>query len=45
MYRIAEGGDADGDGSVSLDTEAGLQQLEAHVYLMLEGEGLPRVIE
>jgi streptogramin lyase len=44
MYRIAEGWDADGDGSVSLDTEAGLQQLEGHVYLMLEGEGLPRII-
>ena len=44
MYSIAEGGDLDGDGDLSLDGEAGLQQLEAHVYLMLEGEGLPRII-
>jgi len=44
LYGIAEGGDLDGDGNLSLDGEAGLQQLEAHVYLMLEGEGLPRVI-
>jgi hypothetical protein len=44
MYALAEGADLDGDGDVALDGEAGLQQLEAHVYLMLEGEGLPRVI-
>jgi sugar lactone lactonase YvrE len=44
VYRIVEGGDEDGDGTLSLDGEAGLQQLEAHVYLALEGEGLPRVI-
>jgi len=44
MYSIAEGRDLDGDGDLSLDGEAGLQQLEAHVYLMLEGEGLPRII-
>ncbi|MDH3228009.1 MAG: hypothetical protein OEM67_13110, partial [Thermoleophilia bacterium] len=43
-YQIAEGGDEDGDGRLALEAEAGLQQLEAHVYLMLEGEGLPRVI-
>ena len=44
MYRIAEGGDTDGDGDLALDGEAGLQQLEAHTYLMLEGERLPRII-
>ncbi len=44
MYQIAEGGDLNGDGSTSLDGEAGVQQLEAHVYLLLEGEGLPRVL-
>ncbi len=44
MYQIAEGGDLNGDGEVSLDGEAGVQQLEAHVYLLLEGEGLPRVL-
>ncbi|MGD8282220.1 MAG: peptidyl-alpha-hydroxyglycine alpha-amidating lyase family protein [Gemmatimonadota bacterium] len=43
-YRIAEGGDENADGELALDQEAGLQQLEAHVYLMLVGEGLPRVI-
>ena len=45
MYRIAEGGDADRDGDLELDMEAGLQQLEAHTYLILEGESLPRVIQ
>jgi len=44
MYALAEGADVDGDGDLALDGEAGLQQLEAHVYLMLEGEGLARVI-
>jgi hypothetical protein len=44
MYQIAEGGDVDASGEISLEGEAGLQQLEAHVYLMLEGEGLPRII-
>ena len=44
MYQIAEGGDEDGSGTLSLEGEAGLQQLEAHVYLLLEGEGLPRII-
>jgi hypothetical protein len=44
MYRIAEGGDTDRDGNLDLDGEAGLQQLEAHVYLLLEGEALPRII-
>jgi sugar lactone lactonase YvrE len=44
MYALAEGADLDGDGDLALDDEAGLQQLEAHVYLMLEGEGLARVI-
>lgn len=43
-YQIAEGGDENGDGDLSLDREAGLQQLEAHVYLLLDAEGLPRVI-
>ena len=41
-YQIAEGFDSDGDGQVALDGEAGMQQLEAHVYLLLEGEALPR---
>jgi len=44
IYRLAEGGDSNGDGQLSLEDEAGLQQLEAHVYLILEGEGLPRII-
>lgn len=44
MYRISEGGDSNGDGEVSLEDEAGVQQLEAHVYLLLVGEGLPRVL-
>ncbi len=42
MYHIAEGRDLDGDGRIALDGEAGLQQLEAHLYLLLEGEELPR---
>jgi hypothetical protein len=44
IYQIAEGGDVDGDAELALEGEAGLQQLEAHVYLLLEAEGLPRVI-
>ena len=43
-YQIAEGGDLNGDGALSLEGEAGLQQLEAHVYLILEGAGLPRIL-
>jgi len=43
-YQIAEGGDENGDGDLALDGEAGLQQLEAHVYALLDAEGLPRVI-
>ena len=41
-YQIAEGFDVDGDGQLALDGEAGMQQLEAHLYLLLEGESLPR---
>ena len=41
---MTEGGDENGDGDLALDGEAGLQQLEAHVYLALEAEGLPRII-
>ena len=41
-YQITEGFDVDGDGRLSFDGEAGMQQLEAHLYLLLEGEGLPR---
>jgi hypothetical protein len=44
MYQISEGGDLNGDGDLSLDGEAGVQQMEAHVYLLLVGEGLPRVV-
>ena len=44
MYQIGEGGDEDGDGRLALDGEAGLQQLEAHIYLLLEAERLPRII-
>ena len=40
--QIAEGFDVDGDGQLSFDGEAGMQQLEAHLYLLLEGEALPR---
>ena len=43
-YQIVEGGDLNGDGQLSLEGEAGTQQLEAHVYLLLEGEGLPRML-
>ncbi len=43
-YHIAEGRDLNGDGQLSLDGEAGIQQLEAHMYLLLEGEALPRVL-
>ncbi len=42
VYQIAEGFDVDGDGQLALDGEAGMQQLEAHLYLLLEGEALPR---
>ena len=42
VYQIAEGFDIDGDGRMSFDGEAGMQQLEAHLYLLLEGESLPR---
>ena len=41
-YQITEGFDVDGDGRLSFDGEAGMQQLEAHLYLLLEGEALPR---
>ncbi|MBM41139.1 MAG: hypothetical protein CL483_04340 [Acidobacteria bacterium] len=41
-YQIAEGFDEDRDGRLSFDGEAGMQQLEAHLYLLLEGESLPR---
>ncbi len=44
MYQISEGGDLNGDGQLSLDGEAGVQQMEAHVYLLLVGEELPRVV-
>ena len=44
MYQISEGGDLNGDGRLSLDGEAGVQQMEAHVYLLLVGEELPRVV-
>lgn len=41
-YQITEGFDVDGDGRLSFDGEAGMQQLEAHLYLLLEAEALPR---
>lgn len=41
-YQITEGHDLDADGQLSFDGEAGMQQLEAHLYLLLEGEGLAR---
>ena len=41
-YQVAEGFDVDGDGELAFDGEAGMQQLEAHLYLLLEGESLPR---
>ena len=41
-YQITEGFDVDGDGQLAFDGEAGMQQLEAHLYLLLEGESLPR---
>ena len=43
-YHIGEGRDRNGDGELALDGEAGLQQMEAHLYLLLEGEGLPRIL-
>jgi hypothetical protein len=45
MYQLGEGGDVNGDGQLSLAREAGVQQLEAHVYLLLVGEGLPRILK
>ncbi len=42
MYHVAEGRDLNGDGQLSLDGEAGIQHMEAHTYLLLEGEALPR---
>jgi sugar lactone lactonase YvrE len=45
MYQIVEGGDLNGDQELSLEGEAGVQQLEAHIYPMLEGEGLPRTLK
>ena len=42
VYHLAEGRDVDGDGQMALDGEAGVQQMEAHLYLLLEGEALPR---
>ena len=44
MYKFAEGGDSNADGEVSLEDEAGVQRLEAHVYLLVVGEGLQRII-
>ena len=41
-YQITEGFDVDGDGRLSFDGEAGMQQLEAHLYMLLEGEAFPR---
>lgn len=41
-YHVAEGRDVNGDGEMSLDGDAGIQQMEAHLYLLLEGEALPR---
>jgi len=41
---MVEGGDLNGDGNLSLDGEAGVQLLEAHVYVVLEGEGVPRML-
>ena len=41
-YQITEGLDLDGDTRLSFDGEAGMQQLEAHLYLLLEGEQLAR---
>ena len=41
-YHVAGGRDVNGDGQLSLDGEAGVQQMEAHLYLLLEGEALPR---
>ncbi len=41
-YHVAGGRDVNGDGEMSLDGEAGVQQMEAHLYLLLEGEALPR---
>jgi hypothetical protein len=43
-YQVAEGKDLNGDDRLALDGEAGVQQLEAHVYLLLDGEGLPPVL-
>jgi len=43
-YQLVEGEDSNGDGNLSLEGEAGVQQLEAHVYLILEGEGVLRII-
>ena len=44
IYQIVEGGDTNGDGDLSLAGEAGLQQLEGYLYLILEAEGVTRII-
>ena len=41
-YQITEGRDLNEDGQLSFDGEAGMQQLDAHLYLLLEGEGRAR---
>ena len=44
LYQITEGRDTDNDDRISFNGEAGVQQLEAHLYLLLEGEQLAREI-
>jgi len=39
------GTDLNGDGRIDLQGEAGMNQLEAHVYLILEGERISRVLQ
>jgi hypothetical protein len=44
--ELDTGRDANGNGRIDLDaTEPGMNQLEAQVYSILEGEKLPRILQ
>jgi hypothetical protein len=43
--QLDTGFDRDGNGRIDLEGEAGMNQLEAHVYLILEGERQLRVLQ
>lgn len=43
--RLDTGFDADGSGRIDLPGEAGMTHVEDHIYLVLEGERLPRILQ